>query len=124
MDDEFIEEDGQASVGSGGIGGRPRSSHPSGRMMRLNARFTEQERAEIEVAAAVTEQPVRAARHAPAQTVWHTSLRNHPQDRILSDEQWGQIAAELIAGVGLAPHGDTNAVRWVAVRHDDYGIHV
>ena len=67
---------------------------------------------------------MRAARHAPAQTVWHTSLRNHAQDRILSDEQWGHIAAELMAGVGLAPHGDTNAVRWVAVRHDDYGIHV
>jgi hypothetical protein len=70
------------------------------------------------------EQPVRAARHAPAQTVWHTSLRNHAQDRVLSDEQWGHIAAELMAGVGLAPHGDANAVRWVAVRHDDYGIHV
>jgi hypothetical protein len=70
------------------------------------------------------EQPVRAARHAPAQTVWHTSLRNHAQDRILSDEQWGHIAAELMAGVDLAPHGDTNAVRWVAVRHDDYGIHI
>jgi hypothetical protein len=70
------------------------------------------------------EQPVRAARHAPAQTVWHTSLRNHAQDRILSDQQWGHIAAELMAGVGIAPHGDTNAVRWVAVRHDDYGIHV
>jgi hypothetical protein len=70
------------------------------------------------------EQPVRAARHAPAQTVWHTSLRNHAQDRILSDQQWGHIAAELMAGVGLAPRGDTNAVRWVAVRHDDSGIHV
>jgi hypothetical protein len=70
------------------------------------------------------EQPVRAARHAPAQTVWHTSLRNHAQDRVLSDEQWGHIATELMAGVGLASHGDTNAVRWVAVRHDDYGIHV
>ena len=30
----------------------------------------------------------------------------------------------VMAGVGLAPHGDASAVRWVAVRHDDYGIHV
>ena len=67
---------------------------------------------------------MRAARQPPAQTVWHTSMRNHAQDRILSDEQWGHIAAESMAGVGLAPHGDMNAVRWVAVRHDDYGIHV
>jgi hypothetical protein len=70
------------------------------------------------------EQPVRAARRAPAQTVWHTSLRNHAEDRVLTDEQWGHIAGEMMAGVGLAPHGDTGAVRWVAVRHDDYGIHL
>jgi hypothetical protein len=70
------------------------------------------------------EQPVRAARRAPTLTVWHTSLRNHAADRILSDEQWGHIAAEVMAGVGLARHGDTGAVRWVAVRHDDYGIHL
>jgi hypothetical protein len=70
------------------------------------------------------DQPVRAARHAPAQTVWHTSLRNHAQDRILTDDQWAHIAGELMAAVGLAPHGDSNAVRWIAVRHDDYGIHV
>jgi hypothetical protein len=34
------------------------------------------------------------------------------------------IAAELVAGVGLVPDGDTNAVRRVAVRRDDYGVHV
>jgi hypothetical protein len=70
------------------------------------------------------EQPLRAARHAPKQTVWHTSLRNHVRDRILTDEQWAHIAAEMMAGVGLAPHGDSSAVRWVAIRHDDYGIHL
>jgi MobA/VirD2-like, nuclease domain len=70
------------------------------------------------------EQPVRAARHAPAQTVWHTSVRNHERDRMLTDEQWAHIAAEMMAGVGLARHGDSGAVRWVAVRHDDYGIHL
>jgi uncharacterized protein (DUF1778 family) len=52
MEDKFAEQGDRWSVGSDGIGGRPRSYHPSGRMMRLNARFTEQERAEIEVAAA------------------------------------------------------------------------
>jgi hypothetical protein len=30
----------------------------------------------------------------------------------------------MMAGVGLAPHSDTGAVRWVAIRHDDYGIHL
>ena len=70
------------------------------------------------------EQPLRAARRAPAQTVWHCSLRNHRTDRVLTDEQWAHIAAEVMAGVGLAPHGDPGAVRWVAVRHDDEGIHL
>jgi hypothetical protein len=56
--------------------------------------------------------------------VWHASLRNHDSDRILSDEQWGHIAAEMMAGLGLAPHGDTAAVRWLAVRHDEDGIHL
>ena len=70
------------------------------------------------------EQPLRAARRAPTQTVWHCSLRNHRTDRVLTDEQWAHIAAEVMAGVGLAPHGDTGAVRWVAVRHDDEGIHL
>ena len=70
------------------------------------------------------EQPVRAGRNPPRKVVWHTSLRNHQTDRILSDEQWGHIAVEMMAGLGLARHGDTGAVRWLAIRHDDYGIHL
>jgi hypothetical protein len=65
------------------------------------------------------EQPVRAGRHPPEQTVWHCSLRNHHSDRVLSDEQCGRIAAEVMARVGLTPHGDLSGVRWIAVRHDD-----
>ena len=52
MDNEFTEEVDSGPKGSTGISGRPRQYHRSGRMLRLNARFTEQERAEIEVAAA------------------------------------------------------------------------
>lgn len=57
------------------------------------------------------EQPVAAARNAPAKTVWHCSIRNHPTDRILTDAQWAHIAGEVMAAVGLAPHGDNRAVR-------------
>ncbi|GAA4442594.1 relaxase/mobilization nuclease domain-containing protein [Phytohabitans houttuyneae] len=70
------------------------------------------------------EQPVRTAADRPALTVWHCSVRNHPTDRTLSDQQWQHIAQELVAGVGLAPHGDDQAVRWVAVRHADDHIHI
>lgn len=70
------------------------------------------------------EQPVNAAHRPPAKWVWHCSVRNHPDDRPLSDQEWGHIAGEIMAHVGLAPHGDQGAVRWVAVRHDDQGIHL
>jgi hypothetical protein len=70
------------------------------------------------------EQPVIAARNPPRKTVWHCSIRNHPTDRVLSDELWGRIGAQVIAAVGLAPHGDGQAVRWVAVRHNADHIHL
>lgn len=69
-------------------------------------------------------QPVRVARNPPELTVWHTSIRLHPTDRVLSDQQWGHIAAEVMAAVGLAPNGDHRAVRWVAVRHAEDHIHL
>jgi hypothetical protein len=62
-------------------------------------------------------QPVLAAMRKPKQPVWHCSIRTHPTDRVLSDQQWAHIAGEVMAAVGLAPHGDEQAVRWVAVRH-------
>jgi hypothetical protein len=68
--------------------------------------------------------PVRAGRNPPRRPVWHCSLRTHPTDRILSDTEWGHIAAEVMARTGLAPHGDEHAVRWVAVRHAADHVHL
>jgi hypothetical protein len=45
-------------------------------------------------------------------------------DRTLTDAQWAHIAAEMVAAVGIAPHGDPDAVRWVAIRHADDHIHI
>lgn len=70
------------------------------------------------------EQPVTAGFRPPAKPVWHASIRNHSSDRILTDAQWAHIAGEVIAAVGFAPHGDVDAVRWLAVRHNDDHIHV
>jgi len=70
------------------------------------------------------EQPMRVGRHPPRLPVWHCSLRTAPGDRHLTDTQWAHIAAEVMAAVGLAPHGDRHAVRWVAVRHADNHIHL
>nr|WP_230416933.1 relaxase/mobilization nuclease domain-containing protein [Micromonospora tarapacensis] len=81
-------------------------------------------RHDIRNLARLLEQPVRAGRNPPQKFVWHASVRNHITDRILSDSQWAHIAAEMVAAVGIAPHGDPDAVRWVAVRHADDHIHI
>ncbi|MFK3984515.1 relaxase/mobilization nuclease domain-containing protein [Micromonospora sp. NPDC050397] len=74
--------------------------------------------------ARLLEQPVRAGRNPPQKFVWHASVRNHITDRVLNDSQWAHIAAEMVAAVGIAPHDDPDAVRWVAVRHADDHIHI
>ncbi|WP_233513982.1 relaxase/mobilization nuclease domain-containing protein [Micromonospora craterilacus] len=81
-------------------------------------------RHDIRGLARLLEQPVRAGRNPPQKFVWHASVRNHITDRVLSDGQWAHIAAEIVAAVGIAPHGDSDAVRWVAVRHADDHIHI
>lgn len=70
------------------------------------------------------EQPVRSGYRPPDHPVWHCAVRNHATDRTLSDAQWAHIAREMVAGIGIAPHGDDRAVRWVAVRHADDHIHI
>jgi hypothetical protein len=70
------------------------------------------------------EQPVSTGRNPPRKTVWHCSIRTHPTDRELSDAQWEHITGEVMAAVGLAPHGDDRAVRWVAVRHATDHVHI
>jgi hypothetical protein len=60
-----------------------------------------------------------------AQPVWHCVLRAAPQDRMLSDEEWGQIAQDVMDRTGLAPSGqEDDAIRWIAVRHAPDHIHI
>jgi len=56
--------------------------------------------------------------------VWHCAVRAAPGDRVLSDAEWGQVAAGIMDRTGLAPAGDELGVRWVAVRHADDHIHL
>ena len=59
------------------------------------------------------------------QPVWHCVVRAAPQDRMLSDQEWGRLARDIMDRTGLAPRGqDDEAVRWVAVRHADDHIHI
>jgi len=52
--------------------------------------------------------------------VWHCPVRLHPDDPILSDVQWRQIAQRLMQATGIHQAG----CRWIAVRHADDHIHL
>ncbi|HUY45049.1 MAG TPA: hypothetical protein VMV92_04910 [Streptosporangiaceae bacterium] len=57
--------------------------------------------------------------------VWHCAVRAAPEDRMLSDEEWGRLARDIMDRTGLAPSGqDDEAVRWLAVRHADDHMHI
>lgn len=60
----------------------------------------------------------------PPGPVWQCSLRNDASDRILSDDEWRDIARDLLDRTGIVPRGDAGACRWVMVRHADDHIHV
>lgn len=67
--------------------------------------------------------PVQLAQRSDARSVWHCSLRLAPEDRPLSDEQWAEVAADVMRRTGLDA-GDGEGVRWVAVRHAEDHIHI
>ncbi|MFI7361733.1 relaxase/mobilization nuclease domain-containing protein [Streptomyces sp. NPDC050149] len=56
--------------------------------------------------------------------VWHCPVRAAPEDRYLSDTEWGEIAQRIVHAAGIAPDGDDLACRWIAVRHADDHIHI
>jgi hypothetical protein len=56
--------------------------------------------------------------------LWHCAVRAAPEDRVLSDGEWAQVAARVMHRTGLAPQGDDLAVRWVAVRHAADHVHI
>jgi len=67
---------------------------------------------------------VQAGTRAPGQHVWHCSIRADPTDRQLSDEEWDRVAQRIVSAAGIAPDGDVDGCRWVAVRHADDHIHI
>ncbi|MGW2137635.1 relaxase/mobilization nuclease domain-containing protein [Streptomyces sp. NPDC001773] len=72
------------------------------------------------------DQPVQALAESrrPAKHVWHLSVRAAPDDPVLSDEQWGEIARRMVAATGIAPAAEEAGCRWAAVCHADDHIHI
>ena len=66
----------------------------------------------------------QAGTDAPAEHVWHCSVRIDPGDRTLTDAEWNTVAQRLVRAVNLAPDRDPDGCRWVAVRHADDHIHI
>jgi hypothetical protein len=56
--------------------------------------------------------------------VWHCSVRAAAGDRMLSDDEWAQVACQVMHRTGLAAYRQDEAVRWVAVRHAADHIHI
>jgi len=59
-----------------------------------------------------------------ARPVYHLAISAAEVDRRLSDQEWAEVAVEYVDRIGLAPRGDEDPVRWVAVRHADNHVHV
>jgi hypothetical protein len=60
-----------------------------------------------------------------AKPVWHCSMRAAPEDRLLSDREWADIAQDVMHRTGLCPRGEEDdAVRWIAIRHGPDHIHL
>ncbi|MFF4859902.1 relaxase/mobilization nuclease domain-containing protein [Streptomyces rubiginosohelvolus] len=56
--------------------------------------------------------------------VWHLSVRNAPTDRILTDDEWADVARRMVAAAGIDDPAQGAGCRWVAVRHADDHIHI
>ncbi|MGW8765823.1 relaxase/mobilization nuclease domain-containing protein [Streptomyces sp. NPDC055815] len=66
----------------------------------------------------------QAGDRAPAKHVWHCSVRTAPGDRRLSDDEWNAVAQRIVHATGIAPDGDPDGCRWIAVRHAEDHIHI
>ncbi len=72
------------------------------------------------------DQPVENIDRAlrPKKHVWHLSVRNSAEDRILTDEEWGEVARRMVTAAGIDDPEQDAGCRWVAVRHADDHIHI
>ncbi|MEV7085875.1 hypothetical protein AB0O07_08265 [Streptomyces sp. NPDC093085] len=61
---------------------------------------------------------------APERPVWTCSVRSDPCRPDLTDSQWATVARRLVAVTGIAPEGDPDACRWIALRNQPRQVHV
>ncbi|WP_435647803.1 hypothetical protein [Kitasatospora purpeofusca] len=66
----------------------------------------------------------RIGPRAPERPVWMCSVRSDPRHPDLTDAQWADVARRLVSATGLAPVGDPDGSRWVAIRTLDRSVHI
>ncbi|WP_411073659.1 hypothetical protein [Streptomyces sp. cmx-4-7] len=66
----------------------------------------------------------RLGARAPVRPTWVCSVRSDPRRPDLTDSQWATVARSLVSAVGLAPYGDPDACRWIALRNQPRKVHV
>jgi len=65
----------------------------------------------------------RLGPRTPERPVWVCSVRSDPRLSDLTDVQWAEIARR-VAAVTVAPGGDPDACRWIALRNQPRQVHV
>ncbi|MCY0933829.1 relaxase/mobilization nuclease [Streptomyces sp. H34-S4] len=60
--------------------------------------------------------PFAATPKGDDRVILHVSVRLHPKDRELTHAEWSEVGHRLARVTGIAPPGDRNSCRWIAVR--------
>ncbi|ANZ14839.1 hypothetical protein O1L44_02515 [Streptomyces noursei] len=66
----------------------------------------------------------RLGARAPERPVWVCSVRSDPRRPDLTDSQWADVARRVVAATGIAPDGDPDACRWIALRNQPHRVYV
>ncbi|MGJ5799832.1 hypothetical protein ACSCB1_11985 [Streptomyces europaeiscabiei] len=66
----------------------------------------------------------RLGARAPERPVWVCSVRSAPRHPDLADSQWATVARRVVAVTGIAPDGDPDACRWIALRNQPHRVYV
>ncbi|MDX3855897.1 hypothetical protein [Streptomyces sp. AK02-01A] len=66
----------------------------------------------------------RLGTRAPDRPVWVCSVRADPRHPDLTDPQWAEVAHRMVVTTGIAPDGDPDACRWIALRNQPHRVYV
>lgn len=66
--------------------------------------------------------PFPATYRGDPRVILHVSVLLHPKDRELTPAEWSEVGYRLARVSGIAPPGDRNSGRWIAVRDQSHRL--